>query len=106
MKTALVTVVTVGVVLMMLPGLAAGSGTGTLDVKRGVMKDVGQPLMSSGADCVMGSYYMLDGCGFATVVEGIGEVFCMEELPQRFPEIVGSGNSRVISSASFGLNRR
>ena len=63
----------VSIALLVIPGLVSGSGTGKLDVKRGVMRDVGPPLMSSGADCVMGSYYMLDGCGFATVVEGIGE---------------------------------
>jgi len=61
------------VALLMLPGLAAGTKTGTLDVKRGVMSDVSPPLLGSGADCVIGSYYMLDACGFATVVEGIGE---------------------------------
>jgi len=65
--------VIVGLVLLVVPGLAAGWMTGTVDVKRGGMEGIPPSMLCSGADCVVGAYYLLDACAFATVVEGIGE---------------------------------
>jgi hypothetical protein len=66
-------VIIIVAVLLMLPGLAAGWKTGTVDVKRGVMGEISPSAFGAGADCVVGTYYLLDACGFATVVEGIAE---------------------------------
>lgn len=63
----------IGLVLLMLPGLALGWKSGTIEVRRGVTGDITPSLLGSGADCVVGTYYLLEECGFATVVEGIGE---------------------------------
>ncbi len=69
MKVAII----IGLVLLMLPGLAVGWKAGTVDVKRDVMDDIAPSLLGAGADCVVGTYYLLEDCSFATVVEGIGE---------------------------------
>ena len=68
MKVAVI----VGAVLLVLTGLAAGWETGSVSVKRGVMDDIGPSSMDAGASCIVSTYYLLDACGYATVVEGVG----------------------------------
>lgn len=65
----LITIVTI---LLLCQGLARAEPAGTVNVRRGVTSDVTPSILSAGADCVVGTYYMLDECGYACVVEGIG----------------------------------
>jgi hypothetical protein len=96
----------IGLCLLLLPCRADGREGGSVRVREGYLGELHPFHLDLGVSCVLGYYYLLEGCGYVTVMEGIeqGEAFGVHfRMTDSIPWDAGCDTNACMTLDAVGL---